>query len=167
MNRNEIIKALQDRLQSEKKERLQRMGSGSPRISNRAVLAASSQDHAESLCTRKCTSIENYFVGRQIGQGAYATVRLGVNKSTEERVAMKIYDKYNLLDVQRKKAVRREIKLLERMDHANVIRLHEAFETNKLVYLVMQHVAGGSLYAYLKTKPMRRMEESEARSLFR
>lgn len=37
-------------------------------------------------------------IGKRIGQGAYAVVRIGVEKATSNKVAIKIYDKLNLLE---------------------------------------------------------------------
>lgn len=58
------------------------------------------------------TSVEDYIIGKQIGQGAYAVVRVGLHKPSGKKVAMKIYKKYKLLDINRRKSVRREIKLM-------------------------------------------------------
>ena len=38
-------------------------------------------------------SLDDYIIGKQIGQGAYAQVRLGLYKPTNQKVAMKIYRK--------------------------------------------------------------------------
>lgn len=51
-------------------------------------------------------------MGKQIGQGAYATVRIALHKPTNQKVAIKIYEKTRIKEPQRKKSVRREIKLL-------------------------------------------------------
>lgn len=61
-----------------------------------------------------------------------------------------MYDRYKLIDIQRKKSALREIKILSRLNHANVVKLYEAIDTPKYVYLVMEYVSGESLHAYLK-----------------
>lgn len=48
------------------------------------------------------THFERYLIGKRIGQGAYAIVRAGIDTQTNSKVAVKIYDKLNLLDPQRK-----------------------------------------------------------------
>lgn len=53
-----------------------------------------------------------------------------VHKATGQRVAIKFYDKSKLSDVQRRKSVRREIKLMEKMNHPNIIKLYDSFETD-------------------------------------
>jgi serine/threonine protein kinase len=109
---------------------------------------------------------ERYIIGKRIGQGAYARVKAGIDTQTNKKVAIKIYDKQNLLEQQRRKGVKREIKLLERMVHDHVIRLHEAFDTKKQVFLVMENVSGGSLHSLLKSKVNYQLKDAEAKHLF-
>ena len=40
--------------------------------------------------------LEAYHIGRVIGQGAYAAVRLCLDKRNQKKYAMKIYEKYRL-----------------------------------------------------------------------
>lgn len=61
------------------------------------------------------SSLDDYIIGKQIGQGAYAVVRVGLHKPSNKKVAMKIYKKYKLMDPNRRKSVKREIKLMEKM----------------------------------------------------
>jgi serine/threonine protein kinase len=112
------------------------------------------------------SSLEDYIVGKQIGQGAYATVRFGIHKDTGRKVAVKVYEKYKLLDPQRRKSVRREIKLMERMSHPNMVAFHDALDTPKQIYIIMEFVGGGSLHHYLKKHTCRRVEETKAKRLF-
>ena len=140
------------------------------RFSNNLTSSMKKIPFAESsFCTEGSdpSHFDRYIIGKRIGQGAYATVRAGIDTITNKKVAIKIYEKQNLLDSQRRKGVRREIKLLERMRHDNIIMLHEAFDNPKKVFLVMENINGGSLHSLLKSKPNRQLKESEAKNLFR
>lgn len=53
------------------------------------------------------------------------------------------------------------------MNHANIVKIFEAFETDDYVYLVMEYVGGWSLHSYLREKPNRRLEEDDAKRIFR
>jgi serine/threonine protein kinase len=75
------------------------------------------------------SSLDEYIIGKQIGQGAYAVVRCGLNKVTNRKVALKIYKKYKLMDPNRRKSVKREIKLLEKMNNFHIIKLYEVIDT--------------------------------------
>eukprot|EP00931_Biecheleriopsis_adriatica_P100465 TRINITY_DN75782_c0_g1_i1.p1 TRINITY_DN75782_c0_g1~~TRINITY_DN75782_c0_g1_i1.p1 ORF type:complete len:963 (+),score=168.35 TRINITY_DN75782_c0_g1_i1:136-3024(+) len=112
------------------------------------------------------SSLEDYIIGKQIGQGAYATVAFGLHKETSKKVAIKIYEKYKLLDPQRRKSVRCEIRLMERLRHPNIVVFHEALDTPKQIYLIMDFVGGGSLHHFLKKRPNRRTDDALAKRLF-
>jgi len=94
-------------------------------------------------------------------------VRIGLHKMSNFKVAIKIYEKLKLLEPNRRKSVKREIKIMERLDHKYIAKLYEAFDTHKQVYLLLEYVNGGSLHGYLKSKPNRQMHEDEARFLIK
>jgi len=56
-------------------------------------------------------------MGKQIGHGAYATVKESTHKPSGEKVAIKQYDRSKLVEPQRKKQALREIKILSRLNH--------------------------------------------------
>lgn len=56
---------------------------------------------------------------------------------------------------------------MERLDHKNIAKLYEAYDTHKQVFLIMEFVNGGSLHGHLKSKPNRQMHEIEAKYLFK
>jgi serine/threonine protein kinase len=80
---------------------------------------------------------------------------------------MKIYKKIKLEEPNRRRSVKREIKLMERMRNKNIIQLYEIIDNQKYVILVMEYVGGGSLHGYLKSKSQRRLEEWDASRIFR
>lgn len=53
------------------------------------------------------------------------------------------------------------------MNHPSVVNILEAFETDSHVYLVMDYVGGGNLHTYLKEKNSRRLDEAEAKRIFK
>lgn len=80
---------------------------------------------------------KNYLVGKIIGEGAYASVRVAVYKPQQLKVALKIYEKAKIKDLQRKKSVRREIKILQLLTHPNIVRIHDVVETNNHLNISM------------------------------
>lgn len=82
-------------------------------------------------------------------------------------MAIKIYEKSKLIEPQRRKSVKREIKLMERMSHPNICSLYDVLETNTQLFIVMEYIGGDSLHSYLKSQPNRRLPEKEARRIFR
>lgn len=53
-----------------------------------------------SFCTAGSSSesLTSYLIGKRVGQGAYAVVRVGIDKKSGDKVAIKVYDKLNLLE---------------------------------------------------------------------
>src|SRR5688500_14674986 len=97
--------------------------------------------------------MSDYTLGKKLGEGAYAVVHTAFNKKTNDRLAMKIYDKEKILsNASRKRSVSREIHLLKKLDHPNIVKLYESIDTKKSLNLVMEHVEGTSLYDYVKLK---------------
>jgi serine/threonine protein kinase len=111
--------------------------------------------------------MEAYRIDRVLGQGAYAVVRLAFEKATNARVAIKSYEKFKLIDANRRKNVKREIAILSQLDHPNVIKLVTWLETPTQYNLIMEFVSDRSLYHYLKSKALRKVSEAEARVIFR
>ncbi len=93
---------------------------------------------------------EDYLIGSLLGEGAYAEVREVMHKPTNNKYAFKIYNKYRLLDSQRKTNLLREIHILEQIDHANIIKLFQVLETDKSIILVLELVTGESLKSKIK-----------------
>jgi MAP/microtubule affinity-regulating kinase len=58
-------------------------------------------------------------------------VRLGLHKQLNQKIAVKIYEKVKLLEPNRRKSVKREIKIMEKLDHPNITKLYEVFESYK------------------------------------
>lgn len=56
---------------------------------------------------------------------------------------------------------------MERLNHPHIAKLYEAIETEDQVILVMEYVSGGSTHGFLKSKPNRRMDEEDARRIYR
>ncbi len=112
-------------------------------------------------------ALEAYQLGRQIGKGAYAVVREVVRKTDNAKFAVKVYEKYRLMDPQRRRNVNREIQILQKLDHQNIVKLIETVDGTKQLCLVFELVRGGSLYSHIKSKDGRRLDESEARRVFK
>ena len=93
-------------------------------------------------------------------------VFLGTHVQSNTKVALKIYEKAKMKDIQRQKSIRREIKIMKRINHPNIAMLYDVIETDTQVVLVLEYVTGGSTHGYLKSKPNRRMEEHNARKIF-
>lgn len=87
-----------------------------------------------------------YKFDKELGSGGYGTVYLGINKLTGEKRAIKAIKKTS---VDNQEAFRDEIKILMGMDHPNIIKLYEIFESEDYVYLVQEVCEGGELFYHI------------------
>lgn len=88
---------------------------------------------------------KKYEVGPELGRGAFSVVKMGTNKKTKERVAIKIIDRHDV-GKDYEKNLRMEMDILRRVEHPNIIALHEMVEAGNKLYFVMELVTGGELF---------------------
>lgn len=109
-------------------------------------------------------NIGKYKLGRTIGEGTFAKVKLAVDSTNGQYVAVKIIDKHMVLESNLKYQVQREIRTMKLLHHPNIVRIHEVIGTKTKIYIVMEHVSGGQLTD--KMSYVKKLEEWEARKLF-
>ena len=110
------------------------------------------------------SSTEFYKFGKVLGQGSFGKVRLAWHKLTGARVAVKSYEKERLKEPSHWRRTQQEIRLMERMNHPNIIRMLETLESPKRIHIVMEHAGGGNLCQYVKAR--KRLGEADARAIF-
>ena len=81
----------------------------------------------------KGSKLEEFTIERVIGQGAYAEVKEAYSHVLKQKVALKIYDKYKLIDPQKKRNLIREIRVLEKINHNNIIQLYDSIDALRQV----------------------------------
>ena len=100
-----------------------------------------------------------------LGEGIFGSVKLGVEKKTKERVAIKI--------IKKKKAkpsdielVRTEIDIMKLCHHPNVVHLLDHFENAEYIFIVMEYIRGGRLTDYMKEKKFHFTEKRVAEIIY-
>ncbi len=89
-----------------------------------------------------------YRLKRNLGEGNFSKVKLGVHELTRERVAIKIMNKARL-DANVEKLLGYEARAMDALSHFNIVRLFEIVETVSKLYLVMEFAPGGHLQEVL------------------
>lgn len=77
---------------------------------------------------------DTYSVKEKLGNGKFGIVRLGINKETGQKVAIKIMQKKNMSKVDME-LVKNEIEILKICQHPNIIRLYDVYENAEDFYI--------------------------------
>lgn len=89
---------------------------------------------------------DTYAVGDELGRGAFSVVRRGVKKGgTGEKVALKFIEK-KFVKKKHIEQLRREIDIMQKVNHTNVLALKGIHENDTHLTLVMELVDGGELF---------------------
>ncbi|XP_053367726.1 serine/threonine-protein kinase BRSK2 isoform X1 [Clarias gariepinus] len=118
----------------------------------------------DPTCGQTAQYVGPYRLEKTLGKGQTGLVKLGVHCITGQKVAIKIVNREKLSESVLMK-VEREIAILKLIEHPHVLKLHDVYENNKYLYLVLEHVSGGELFDYLVKKG--RLTPKEARKFFR
>jgi len=86
-----------------------------------------------------------YNLGEEIGKGGFSVVYRAERKKGGEEFAVKKIDKKKVEgdDI---KLLRREIQIMKKLNHANILKLFEVYEDDESFYLVMELVRGKELF---------------------
>ncbi|XP_065348759.1 calcium/calmodulin-dependent protein kinase type II alpha chain isoform X8 [Cloeon dipterum] len=97
---------------------------------------------APGACTRFS---DNYELKEELGKGAFSVVRRCVQKSTGLEFAAKIINtkKLSARDFQK---LEREARICRKLQHPNIVRLHDSIQEENFHYLVFDLVTGGELF---------------------
>ncbi|KAL1518254.1 hypothetical protein ABEB36_001902 [Hypothenemus hampei] len=95
-----------------------------------------------TACTRFS---DNYDLKEELGKGAFSIVRRCVQKSTGLEFAAKIINtkKLSARDFQK---LEREARICRKLQHPNIVRLHDSIQEEYFHYLVFDLVTGGELF---------------------
>ena len=90
--------------------------------------------------------ISDFILMKELGVGSYGRVILVQHKITQAKYAIKCIDKRNKVNIEEKPYFRREIEIMYRVHHPNVVKLFGHFEDNKYCYFIMEYIPGGNVY---------------------
>jgi len=109
-------------------------------------------------------AVSHYSVGKTLGEGTFGKVKKGIHKLTGLTVAIKILEKERIVDLADVERVKREIHILTRVRHPNVIRLFEVIDSARHIFLIMEYVPGGELFDYIVAQG--RVQDEQACRIF-
>ena len=94
--------------------------------------------------------VGHYFLMKEIGKGASATVFLSVDERKDELVAVKAIPMENLKKDNGTINLQRELKILHKLKHENIVKIKDFQTTKRNNYVVIEYCNGGSLGDYKK-----------------
>src|ERR1700716_1971737 len=87
-----------------------------------------------------------YEIEREIGQGAYATVYLAKESRHDRKLALKVLNADPSSETGELRFIR-EIRMLARLQHPNILPLHDSGHVEAFLYYLMPYVSGETLRA--------------------
>lgn len=110
-------------------------------------------------------SNNKFIILRTLGKGSFGKVKEARHVISGEKIAIKILKKDMLKKEDDMMRIRREIDILRRVRHPNIIQLYEVIETSKYFFFVMECAEKGELSEYIETRT--KLEEKDAARFFR
>lgn len=112
----------------------------------------------------KPSALSNYSLVKDLGEGTFGKVKLGMHIHTKEKVAIKVLEKSKIVDQGDRERVSREIQILKIIRHPNITQLYEIIEDETKLYLITEYAKCGELFDYIVSQ--QRIKENEASKFF-
>ncbi|CAM9019149.1 unnamed protein product [Wickerhamomyces anomalus] len=132
---------------------------------SRQPSVASSLLSSSTFNTSQINKIGPWKLGKTLGRGSTGRVLLAENINTNQKAAVKVVSKSILNNLESSISdekgrdaaglaygIEREIIIMKLLNHPNVLRLYDVWETSKSLYLILEYVEGGELFDLLVEK---------------
>ncbi|KAE9605769.1 putative protein kinase CAMK-CAMKL-CHK1 family [Lupinus albus] len=110
------------------------------------------------------TRVGKYELGKTIGEGSFAKVKLARNVDTRDYVAIKTLDRDHVLRHNMMEQLKKEISAMKLINHPNVVKIFEVMASKTKIYIVLELVKGGELFDKISNSG--KLKEDEARTYF-
>ena len=95
----------------------------------------------------------------EIGAGGYGRVNLYKHKVTGAIYAIKLIDKTKFENKIQKQLFAREVEIMYKISHKNIVKLYSHFEDESNCYLVMEYIKRGNLFSLLQSQPNKCLDQ--------
>ena len=109
--------------------------------------------------------IKDFEILKELGSGS--KLYLVKHKQTQAEYAIKAIDKRNKTNQEEKLNFRREVEIMYKTHHPNVVRLYGHFEDNNYCYFIMEYISKGNLYNFLPTDKKKRLNIKVSASIIK
>lgn len=101
------------------------------------------------LVSASKSSIKDYYaLVAVLGEGHFGRVLLAKDRRTFERFAVKVIRK-SRTQTRSQLHIQRELEILRQVNHQNVVRLYDLFDTEEKIYIVLEYMPGGALFSII------------------
>lgn len=129
------------------------MSSGPPNSQKEASSKLPSSNPSKPVAVQSTSSSnKTYVILRNLGEGSFGKVKEALHVATQEKIAVKVIEKEKVVTEDDDTRVRREISIMRKVKHPNIVQLYEVIETEKYHFMVMEYVEGGELADYIETR---------------
>ena len=101
--------------------------------------------------------LSDFIIIQELGSGSFGRVYLVTHKKTKANYAIKAIDKRNKANIEEKPYFRREVEVMYKIHHPNVIKLYSHFEDNNFCYFIMEYIAKGNMFGLIPTDKKKRI----------
>jgi serine/threonine protein kinase/Flp pilus assembly protein TadD len=102
----------------------------------------------------KGTEVDHYRIIEKIGAGGMGEVYLAEDTKLNRRVALKFLPVHMSDDADVRARFTREAQAAAKLDHPNIVTIHEVGEHNGRPFFAMQYIDGKTLHAYCHDEPL-------------
>jgi serine/threonine protein kinase len=135
-------------------ELLERRGNTLPVGGNKGNRLTMGLDNNDDLNALVGKSLGQFRIVERIGAGGMATVFKAYQPTLDRYVAVKVLPAYHARDPVFLKRFTQEARSVAKLQHANIVPIHEFGEQDNITYIVMEYVEGGTLKDRLKQRPL-------------
>jgi len=111
--------------------------------------------------------ITDFKIIKELGAGSFGHVYLVTHKETKVQYAIKAIDKRNKSNIEEKPYFRREVEVMYKIHHPNVVKLYGHFEDNNYCYFIMEYISKGNVYNLISQDKKRKINTQIVASLMK
>ena len=111
--------------------------------------------------------IKDFEILKELGNGSFGRVFLARHNKTHVLYAIKAIDKKNKTNIEEKPYFRRELEVMYKIHHPNVVKLFGHFEDNNYCYFIMEYINKGNVYNLLTLDKKRQLSTKFVASIMK
>ena len=112
-------------------------------------------------------NITDFQIIKELGSGSYGQVYLVYHKITKIKYALKAIDKNDKSNKKEKHYFYREIEIMYKIQHPNVVKLYGHFEDNNFCYFILEYIPNGNIYKLIPKHGRKRLDNKNIASIIK